>query len=167
MPEYPYQDPDYEVPNQPDHGDPEVLPKGTILRPSAERMPFSRSGELLPEGAELPVDFSLAPDIKKFPWTRNRGQEWTDAAFRAEILSYISTFFAGHSWARRWAIVERKSGANLSITKYPDPVLVFRFIEGDGTEHEVAQAFPRAERTGAALATRLAQVTASFEALVP
>lgn len=165
--EYPYQDPDYEVPNQPVHGDPAIKEQGTVLRPSAERMPFGPSGELLPEGAALPVDFSLAPDIVRFPqWTRRRGQEWTDSTFRALILAYIGEFFAAHDWATAWQVEERKSGTHLNITKYPNPILVFRILEAEDV-HEVVQEFPPAEQSGAGLTSRLAQVTLSIEALRP
>lgn len=153
-------------PNQPAHGDPQLLPKGTVVRPSADRMPFGPSGELLPAGPKLPAGFMRAPDIAKFNWTRKRGNEWTDATLRTEILTYIAGFFATHSWARSWAVAERTSEKSRG-GPYPNPVLVFTITDDDGASHEVAQEFPEGDREGSALAARLTQVTLSLEALHP
>lgn len=152
-------------PNQPVNGDPEILPKGTIVRPSGERMPFGPSGELLPNGPQLPVDFLRAPDVANFDWQRLRGNEWTDAAFRTEILNFITTFFAVHSWAKGWAIVEKNQQSWGTALRFP--VLVFKITDMNLDTHEVSQEFPEDERSGSALTARLLQVTMSLEALHP
>lgn len=157
-----------EVANPPAHGDPDILPKGETVRPSAERMPFGPSGELLPQGPALPADFLRAPDLRDFPqWDRSRGQEWTDAIFRAEIFSYISAFFSSHDWARTWQIVELAHSPTGRPGKLPTPVLIFRFREASGEVFETSQGFPTVSRTGGTLAARLLQVTQTMEALRP
>lgn len=153
-------------PNRPQHGDPEILPRGTIVRPSTERMPFKTNGELKPDGPELPADFMRAPDVAALPWVRRRGDEWTDASFRAAVLAWIADFFSTHAWARRWQVLERATGNRMS-RRLDVPVLVIRMIEADGTTHEVAQEFPTDERAGAAFTERLARVREALEALRP
>jgi len=155
-----------DAPNQPQYGDPEILPRGTIVRPSAERMPFTLSGELKPDGPELPADFLLAPDVAGLPWVRRRGDEWTDAAVRADVLAWLVVFLDAHAWARGWQITERATGLRMS-RRLDVPVLIIQITDTDGATHEVGQTFPTGARSGALLAERLDQVRVSLEALHP
>lgn len=138
----------------PKYGDPEILPKGTITRPSHERMPFNRAGgELLPNGPRLPADFLLAPDIKNLPWTRKRGDEWTDAAFRQIVFTFISNYIKTRSWALRWDVRERATSARMSTMRLPpeQEYLVLGFTRGsDKKRFETAAPFPPDRRDAVA-----------------
>ncbi len=131
----------------PEFGDPEILPKGEITRPSQERMPFGPSGELLPEGPMLPEDFLLAPDIVDFPWMRKRGDEWTDAAFREIVFDWLIDFFNDRSWPRRWDVRERAAGER-STHRLPDDqhYLVIGVADADDQRFETSGNFPVSKR---------------------
>jgi len=131
----------------PEYGDPEILPKGTVTRPSADRMPFGPSGELLPEGPTLPPDFLLAPDIAGFPWVRKRGDEWTDAVFRSVVFDWLIDYFDTRSWARSWDIRER-AASDRGVNKLPDDQHYLRIGVSDGASQrfETSATFPVAER---------------------
>lgn len=152
----------YDPPNRPGRGDPEVLPKGVIVRPSSERMPFGPSGDLLPNGPALPADFMDSRDVKHLPWIRERGQEWTTSTQRAEVLAFVSSTFVANPPFRYWEVEERKAVRSRSFATYPYPILVFRFYEAKRVlVIEIAIEF----RTREITAEALAHVTTAIEAL--
>ncbi len=93
----------------PQFGDKEILPKGRVVRPSVERMPFDSRGRLKPEGPGplKEVRFYEAADIDDLPWTRKRGDEWTTADFRRIVFAWIVQFFDNRKdWAGKWDVRE-------------------------------------------------------------
>lgn len=129
----------------PKWGDPQILPKGVVRRPSAERMPFGPSGELRTPGPLREEQFMLAPDLVKLPqWVRKRGDEWTVPEFRALVLEWLSAYFAANqTWARKWQITEvataMKSPNRLSDDKV---YLRIRITSKTNAHYEHAAEFP-------------------------
>jgi hypothetical protein len=143
---------------RPQYGDPEINPRPRIMQPSVERFPFSLSGELLVDGPPLPEGFLRAPDIAKLPWRRKRGDEWTDAAFRAEVLAWLVPVLAARG-NPRWQVTEKASKPRSGRIREDRHYLVVRIGAA-----EVAQTFPRSARSGAALAAKLAEIVTAIDA---
>lgn len=141
---------------EPTNGDPQVNPRPTYVQPSAERLPFTRSGELLPRGPVLPADYLHAPDVDHLPWVRKRGDEWTDEPFRAAVLTWLVPTLAARG-NPTWRIIEKASATRSG--RLPDDECYLLVRIGDS---EVAQRFPPGTRAGAALAAKLAQILASL-----
>ncbi len=166
---------------EPQVSDRDLLPKPDLLRPSKERMPWggrerggAAAGELHPDGpGPLPEGFLSANDLGRLPWTRRRGDEWTTSAFRAEVLAFISRYFRARAAHRLigWDVVEKATGER-SARRLAPRAQFLRFgvtqRTGEDTSRrvEVAQAFPPAEREGAALTARLAAVEGSLDVLL-
>jgi len=153
-----------EPPNRPAYGDPEILPWGTVVRPSTERMPFGGSGALRSVEPALPDGFLSTPDVAHLPWVRRRGDEWTDATFRAAVLAWLVDVLAAATWARRWRVTERATGSRLG-SKLDPPVLVVTLYDAAGAAFEGSCGFPVATRTGPSLTDRLARIEESITAL--
>ncbi len=69
----------------------------------------------------FPDDLFSATDIHGLPWTRKRGDEWTDATFRAVVLDFVRVFFrdrADHGLIG-WDITERANGDRMGSTRLP------------------------------------------------
>jgi hypothetical protein len=136
----------------PQYGDPEILPKGRIVRPSRERLPFGPSGERIEP--DLPSNFLLAPDIEGLAWTRKRGDEWTDADFRAIVMQWLIEYLGARTWPLRWDVTERATSIRMTQFRLPpeQQYLVLGITrQGDGERFETAMPFPPAKRdeTGA------------------
>ena len=132
----------------PQFGDPEILPRGTVRRPSPERMPFTNSGALKPGGPGPLTEerFTEAPDLAKIPqWTRKRGTEWTTAEFRQLVFTFIIGFFDARDWPGRWDITE-VAGSVRSVNRLPEDrlhlVIGITPKDGQGPRVETAIEFP-------------------------
>lgn len=139
--------------------------------PRSDFEPFPSDKDLLPKPVvERPGlgDLLVAPDIEGLPWKRDRGQEWTDATFRAEILNFIRQYFASRSGTGLlgWSVVERASErAKLAVD---DQYLQFTLRIGVGdsvTEKQVSVSFPEGSRTGVGLQQLLSALEASLDAV--
>lgn len=115
----------------PQYGDPELLPKPTVVRPVGgvgRQSPYDAKGVLRPEGPRWPAEL-LAPDIGRFvtqrQWRRRRGDEWTTARERAMILDWLATLIADHPEWGRWE-VDEKFGLPRSPQGTIDPFLRVR-----------------------------------------
>jgi hypothetical protein len=131
----------------PQYGDPELLPKPTVARPSSLRIPYGPSGEFLAEGPVLPEDYMLAPDVADLPWRRARGDEWTDATFRAVVLDWLRVFLRDRPSFGRWRVVEKASatrGRRLPDDEHYLVVAVTR--QADDAEFESSIRFPLSKR---------------------
>ena len=109
--------------------------------------------------AQPPSTTFAAPDLVGLPWRRS--EAWTDAAFRAQALAFIRTFFAQHPSVRLigWDVVEKQPSALVvGLTRRTTPRSTVRI--------EAAQHFPTTERTGAALVARLASLRSALEAAI-
>jgi len=153
----------------PKWGDPQILPKGVVRRPSAERMPFGPSGELRTPGPLREEQFMLAPDLAKLPqWVRRRGDEWTVPAFRALVLKWLSAYFAANkTWARKWQITEVATAMKSPNRLSDDRVyLRIRITSTANVHYETAAAFPAYARedSPAQMNKVLAQAAASISA---
>ena len=148
--------------------DPEILPKGRIVRPSRERLPYDRAGgALLPEGPELPADFLLAPDIENLPWTRKRGDEWTDAEFRQIAFTFLIDFMKTRTWARRWDVRERATAERMTQFRLPtdDQYLVLGITRGsDKVRFETSAPFRKDRRDEVAARVILDRMAAAIDA---
>ncbi len=51
-------------------------------------------------------------DIEREPWNRRGGDEWTTAAFRAPILTFMRGYTKGRNWAESWDVTERFTSTN-------------------------------------------------------
>lgn len=158
---------------EPYPSDRDLLPKPDIVRPSHERNPFGGAerggaygGVAHPDGpGPFPEGFLFMPDVATFPWTRERGDEWTTPALRAVVLDWFRGIFRERGVSSRliaWAVEERATGRGFSPHRLPPRLQYLRFVlvqrvGCDGTRSvEVAQSFPPAERSGSALLSRLA-----------
>jgi hypothetical protein len=151
----------------PERGDPEILPRGTVTRPSRERPQYGPSGELLPEGPPLPANFLQAPDIENLPWTRKRGNEWTDADFRQIVFDFLIAFMAARSWARSWDITERANAIRMTAFRLPPDqhYLVLGVTDTSGQRFETSAPFPRTERDTAGATVILNRMATAIDAL--
>ncbi len=150
----------------PQYGDPELLPKPTVKRPSSLRLPFGPSGELLPEGPALPEDYLLAPDVADLPWSRARGDEWTDEEFRAVVLGWLRTYLRDRPALGRWRVVERASAPRarrLPPEKHYLVVAVTR--RSDGAEFESSIPFPPDRRESAEALVLLDRIGVAIDAV--
>lgn len=146
---------------EPDRGDPEVLPKAPLRRPSFERQAFggrerggAQGGELHPDGpGPFPEDFLETEDVEKLPWTRARGDEWTTAEFRGAVLAWLRAFFRAHpdSALIGWDITEGARGKFKSGRMAPRfhylRIGVVQLVNGERVRHEVGIDFDFAHRT--------------------
>ena len=91
----------------PDSGDPELLPKPLVERPSSQRNPFDAAGRLRPGGPRFP-ELRTAPDIKGLPWTRLPNDNWTSPLHREKTLAFIQRFFRVNAGVFvTWQVLER------------------------------------------------------------
>ena len=165
-------------------GDPELLPKPTVRRPSRERMPFGPSreaagdvsaGVLKPVGpGPFPDDMFSATDIERLPWTRQRGNEWTTATLRALVLTFMARYFRARHHKRLigWRIAEVANGARMGSTRLlaKDQYLRFTIVQRigeDGTrEVETAIPFAPADRASPRVEALLALVEQTLDVLL-
>ena len=100
----------------PKYGDPQLLPKPDLVRPSRERNPWDSGGNLKPEGpGPYPEGFLEAPDLRPFGdphnpnsrYVRRRGDEWSTTTIRAQVLSWVAAFARARPWVAGWQVVER------------------------------------------------------------
>lgn len=139
-----------------ERGDPQIIPRPEVLRPSRERMPFggqerggAGAGELHPDGpGPFPDDLFTATDIRRLPWTRERGNEWTTEAFRTEVIAWLRRFFRARAeWGLvRWDVTEVATG-NRQAHRLPPRyqhlrIGVTRRLRGADTRVEVSCDFP-------------------------
>jgi hypothetical protein len=129
----------------PQFGDPEILPRGTVTRPSKQRMPFTTGGILKADGpGPNPDDFLLAPDIEGLPYTRRPEDAWTTPEFRTILFAFIVSFFdARKEWVAAWDVVEKASAERMSVARLPEDQfhLVIGVEDKSGKRFEVAVAF--------------------------
>ena len=102
----------------PKHGDPEILPRPTIVRPTSSRMPYTTSGKFKPEGPEFDVPIS-APDIRGLPYIRSPRDRWTTESQRKVILTWLKDFFRRNSGVVRWEAHEGRTGTFSSLFTAP------------------------------------------------
>lgn len=123
----------------PKFSDAEMVSSDVVVAPSSERQPFDRSGALKADiGPLREVRFTRAPDLARFPqWRRTRGNEWTQAPLRAQVLAWLQGFFAEHAWARRWDVDERASALRSSL-RLPDADLYLLVGVADGAGRRVS-----------------------------
>jgi hypothetical protein len=131
------------TPKIPQHGDPELLPKPLITRPSARRMPFDQRGVLLPKGPEFDVD-RAAPDIEGLPYERFANDEWTSPEQRAEILAFIQKFFKDNEPTFvTWLVKERDRYERVSTPRLRNPFIhLFVTRQEDRRVIDVSVDFP-------------------------
>jgi hypothetical protein len=119
------------------------------IRPSAQRMPFTSSGELKPEGpGPLPEGYQFAPDIEGLPWVRKEGDEWTTAEFRRIVFDWLISFFAARDWPIAWEVIE-KARAERSVNRLDEDklYLVIAILRKDDKKrYEVAVVFRKNQR---------------------
>ncbi|HEY5550558.1 MAG TPA: hypothetical protein VIK52_01620 [Opitutaceae bacterium] len=117
----------------PQSGDPELLPLGTVTRPTVI------DDALLAHG-----------DIDDLPWKRARGDEWTLPDLRRLVFDFIVGFFDSRDWPTSWEVVEKASAVRsgrLPVEQYHLVLAMTR--KKDGHRYEVAVTFPsdaRADR---------------------
>ncbi len=154
----------------PEFGDPQLLPKGTVIRPSTERQPFDNSGALKPGGPGPLTEerFYDHPDLALLPqWNRTRGNEWTDQPFRALVMTFITGFFRARDWPLRWDIKE-VAGMQRSINRLADDkvYLIIGITPRKGDRVETAITFPEVRADDpAGVAARLDLAAATLDAL--
>ena len=127
------------APKSPEFGDPELLPKPVVLAWSAERPWYDLAGRALPDGPELPPNFTKAPDIEGKPWQRRRGDEWTDAAMRAVVFAWLGQRFQLDRQLTRWEVIETSSETGATSR---DAALRIRLWRGAALR-DVASMVPR------------------------
>jgi hypothetical protein len=154
----------------PRYGDPEILPKGIVRRPSAERMTYDHSGNLTGTTGPLTEErFYEAPDLDKLPqWTRTRGNEWTTAEFRQHVFRWFIKFFATRPWAKQWDVKEVASSQRNAVRLDESQLhLVIGITRADKTRFESAATFPLYARENnlSALLAVLAQAEHIFDVL--
>ncbi len=130
----------------PTSGDPEILPRGRVVRPSHERQTFTTGGLRKPGGPGPLTEerFYEAPDLAELPqWKRARGEEWTDSAFRQVVFDWMIAFFDDRDWPHIWDITE-KAGAERSIARLADDKVYLRIgiTPTDGARVETSITFP-------------------------
>lgn len=143
----------------PQFGDPELLPKPKLVRPTRRRMPYDASGRLKPNGPEFTEPPGPQPDIAGLPWKRIGFNSWTSEAQRTIVKDFIREFFADNfPTFNQWEVIEINSGQRQSVLKLPAPILRIRVMrKEDGAWFEVAVSFEEASRTDlSAFASRLA-----------
>lgn len=155
----------------PKFGDPEILPKGVVRRPSVERQPFDNRGRLKPDGpGPLKEErFYEAPDLGSLPqWKRTRGNEWTTQEFRKLVFAFLIAFFdVRKDWARKWDITEVASAVRSG--RLPEDLwhLVIGVTQKEGGRIETSVMFPphAREDNPTAVAAVLAQAAEVLDVL--
>lgn len=120
-----------------------------ILRPSTERMPFTTSGRLKPEGpGPLPEGFLLASDIEKLPWKRKRGDEWTTPEFRQLVFDWWIAFFGTRQWPIKWDVREKATADRTAVRLQEDKLYLVLGAtrKSDEKRFEVSVVFTSAQR---------------------
>lgn len=154
----------------PASGDAQILPKGDVIRPSTQRMPFDNAGRLKPDGPGplTEVRFYEHPDLADFPqWNRTRGNEWTDQPFRQIVMMFLAGFFKDRDWPLKWDVKEIASMARSTNRLADDKVhLVIGITPREGDRVETAISFPgvRADDPAGVIA-RLDLAAATLDAL--
>ena len=124
----------------PEYGDPEILPKGRIERPTRTRMPFDGSGVRLPNGPPIQAERATPDLVPSMDYVRNwPADAWSDITSRAVILAWMADLFKAHGELRRWRIEERLSGRS-SMAKM-DPYIKVAIWKADGSMVEVSASF--------------------------
>lgn len=132
----------------PKFGDPELLPKPKLERPSRRRMIYDASGRLKPNGPEFTEPPGTQPDIEGLPWKRIGFNSWTSEAQRTVVKNFLISFLATNSDAfNGWQVIERNTTQRQSVLRLPNPILVIRAtrVGSDGFA-EVSLDFLRHER---------------------
>jgi len=143
-----------ELKKVPTWGDPELLPKPTLTRPSAERNPFSPNGTLIPEGPDprmsLPEDFLGAADLVDFPqWARESYDAWSTETFRDTVKTWLISVFLARSDLIAWDITEKATGRHTGPVRlrpedrYLRIGLTKRLTAGGSGRAEIALTFPQ------------------------
>lgn len=124
----------------------------TVVAPSSERQPFDNAGVLKPDGpGPLPAGFLSAPDIKKLPWSRRRGEEWTTPAFRAQVMLWLKRLLKEWAHISRWVIEEHASQRRMGTLRLSESqqYLVLRLSRRrDRKSFEVSAPFPYRDAAG-------------------
>jgi len=152
----------------PQFGDPELLPKPKLTRPSRRSMPFDASGRLKPDGPEFVGPLGTQPDIKKLPWTRLSFDSWTTIEQRAIVMVFLVRFFQDNFPVfNGWSVIEKNSSPRSSALRPLNPYLIIRVKrKSDEQVFEVSIDYPKnvrdseilfAARTAAAGPALLAQ----------
>ena len=151
----------------PQYGDPEILPKGEIIRPSAQRQIFNYSGRRVEPGPQIEERFFEAPDLQALPqWVRQRGDEWTTVEFRAAVFLWLIGFFDARDWAAQWDIREVGSAPKSGRLPADQQHLVLGIQTTAGSRVETAVAFPTTSRDDpAAIRAVLDSAAAALDAL--
>lgn len=129
----------------PKFGDPELLPKPKLERPSRRRMPFDASGRLKPEGPEFTEPPGVQPDIDGLPWKRLSFDSWTSEPQRAIIKNFIRQLLANNfPTFIAWEVIERNSSPRLGTLRPLNPFLIVRLTrKSDGQIFESSIDFPK------------------------
>lgn len=132
----------------PQFGDPELLPKPKLERPSRRRMPFDASGRLKPEGPEFTEPPGTQPDIKGLPWKRLGFDSWTNVDQRALVMDFICDLMADNfPTFNGWQVIEKNSSPRNSALRPPNPFLIVKLRrKSDGQFFETTIDFPKAVR---------------------
>ncbi len=138
-------------PKFPQFGDPELLPKGRVTRPSRRRMPFDASGRLIPEGPEFTEPPGVQPDIKGLPWSRVGFDSWTSEAQRTIVKDFIRKLMADNfPTYNGWEVIEKNSNLRTSALRSKNPFLIIKLRQiSDGAFVEVAIDFVKTDRDDA------------------
>lgn len=170
---------------EPDPGDPDLLPKGEVVRGSKERNLFggrerggAGGGVLHPLGpGPLPNDIFSATDIEDIPWRRTRGNEWTVEAFRTIVKTFVAVFIRARPEQRiiGWQVEEVANGPRMGQRRIPprDQHLVFRLtvrrVAGkvdSEPQVELAMPFPPEDREEPGTTRRLVLVESNLDLLL-
>jgi hypothetical protein len=165
---------------EPSPGDPDLLPKPMVVRPSKERQPYgpdreaaggTRAGVIKAAGpGPFPDDLFTATDIVGLPWTRRRGDEWTDATFRALVFDFIRAFFRDRPDGdlAGWDVEEKATGERGSVRFSADQHYlrfgITKRIRDTTARIEVSMNFPPLTRVSPEAETRLAILAVSLDA---
>ena len=136
----------------PKFGDPELLPKPDLVRPSVERMPFSPSGTLIPEGPRgLPEDFLFAANIQGLPWTRERYDAWSTETFRNTVMDWLRFVFRTEDALIGWDVDEKGTGRRMGHLRLRPEFrylligLTKRTSPGESGRAEISLTFPQGQ----------------------
>lgn len=154
----------------PEFGDPDLLPKQDVIRPSVQRQPFDNTGKLKPGGPGPLTEerFYDQPDLVSFPqWNRTRGNEWTTAPFRSLVMTFLAGFFKSRDWPLKWDIKEVASMAR-SVNRLADDkvYLIIGITPREGDRVETSITFPDVrEDNPPGVTARLDLAAATLDAL--
>lgn len=132
----------------PKFGDPELLPKPKLKRPSRRQQLYDASGRLKPNGPEFTEPPGVQPDIEGLPWKRVGLNSWTSEAQRTVVKRFLISFLAVNkaSFSGVWEVIERNTGLRTTAVRLANPILLIKVARNDGEFVEVALDFLKHER---------------------